>query len=131
VEPAFYNAVTGKKITFTDGIETGRKIWNLNRSILVLQGRNRDMEKLSGFVYRPGAAFNTNSGGVPLYDGSRWNWVAGNDMYLDERGVEQWKTAFYLLEGWDTKTGYPTRKTLEGVGLKHVADLLQAKNKLG
>jgi aldehyde:ferredoxin oxidoreductase len=52
-------------------------------------------------------------------------------MYLDERGAEQGKTAFYSLQGCDTRTGYPTRKTLEGVGLKHVADLLQAKNKLG
>ena len=52
-------------------------------------------------------------------------------MYLNEQGVEQWKTAFYKLEGWDPKTGYPVRKTLEDLGLKHVADVLQAKNKLG
>jgi aldehyde:ferredoxin oxidoreductase len=52
-------------------------------------------------------------------------------MYLEERGVEQWKTAFYTLEGWDAKTGYPNRKTLEDLGLKSVADTLQARNKLG
>jgi aldehyde:ferredoxin oxidoreductase len=41
------------------------------------------------------------------------------------------KTAFYQIEGWDPKTGYPTRKTLEALGMKHVADLLATKNKLG
>jgi aldehyde:ferredoxin oxidoreductase len=128
-EPVFYNAVTGKKLTFADGIEIGRKAWNLKRSILVLQGRTRQMEKFTGYMYRPGAAYPT--GNVPVYDGSKWVWQPCSDMYLDEGGVEQWKTAFYALEGWDTKTGYPSRKTLEDLGLKHAADVLQAKNKLG
>jgi aldehyde:ferredoxin oxidoreductase len=52
-------------------------------------------------------------------------------MYLQEEGVEQWKTAFYRLEGWDTQTGYPKRETLEALGLKNAADMLQARNKLG
>ena len=68
---------------------------------------------------------------MPVYDGSKWDWKPVRDMYLDEQGVEQWKTAFYKLEGWDPKTGYPNRKTLEDLGMKHVADVLQAKNKLG
>jgi hypothetical protein len=38
-----------------------------------------------------------------------------------------WKTAFYKVEGWDPKTGYPARKTLEDLGLKHVADVLAAR----
>jgi hypothetical protein len=50
---------------------------------------------------------------------------------LDHRGVERWKTAFYTFEGWDPKTGYPTRKTLEDLGVKHVADVLKANNRLG
>ena len=131
VESLFYNAVTGKNASFAQGMEMGRRAWNLKRAILVLQGRNRDMEKFSGFMYRPGASFNSVSGGVPVYDGSKWSWAPGNDMFLDERGVEQWKTAFYRFEGWDTKTGYPIRKTLEDMGLMNVADVLQAKNKLG
>jgi aldehyde:ferredoxin oxidoreductase len=52
-------------------------------------------------------------------------------MYFDEQGVERWKTAFYKLEGWDPTTGYPNRKTLEDLGMKHVADILQEKGKLG
>ncbi len=130
-EPAFYNAVTGKNVTFADGIEIGRKAWNLKRAIMVLQGRNREMEKFAGFMHKPGASFPSRGGGVPVYDGSKWDWTPGDDMYLDEQGVEQWKTAFYKFEGWDTKTGYPNRKTLEDLDLKNVADLLQAKNKLG
>ena len=68
---------------------------------------------------------------MPVYDGSKWEWKPVRDMYLDEQGVEQWKTAFYKLEGWDPKTGYPVRKTLEDLGMKHVADVLQAKKQAG
>jgi aldehyde:ferredoxin oxidoreductase len=131
IETAFYNAVTGKNLTFADGMEIGRKAWNLKRAILVLQGRNRDMERFSGFMYKPGASHVNVTGGVPIYDGSKWSWTPGSDMYLNEEGVEQWKTLYYKLEGWDSKTGFPNRKVLEDLGLKNVADALQSKNKLG
>ena len=96
-----------------------------------MQGRHRDMEKFSGFMYRPGASAASFGGGLPVFDGSKWDWMPVRDMFLEEQGVERWKTAFYQFEGWDAKTGYPNRKTLEGLGLKHVADVLQAKDKLG
>jgi aldehyde:ferredoxin oxidoreductase len=131
-ETVFYNAVTGKNIKFVDGIETGRKAWNLMRAIFVMQGRHRDIEKFAGFMYKPGAAAASfPPASLPVYDGSTWNWKPVRDMYLSEEGVERWKTEFYKLEGWDPKTGYPKRSTLEELGMKHVADLLQAKNKLG
>ena len=53
VETRFLNAVTGKNLSFADGMETGRKIWNLNRAIWVLQGRHRDMENFAKFMYTP------------------------------------------------------------------------------
>jgi aldehyde:ferredoxin oxidoreductase len=37
-EPKFLNAVTGKKFSFLDGMELGRKIWNLDNAIWTLQG---------------------------------------------------------------------------------------------
>ena len=97
---------------------------------MVLQGRNREMEKFAPFMYKPGASFMA-FGGLPMYDGSEWAWGAGTDLILEDKGVEQFKTHFYTLEGWDTTTGYPNRKTLEDLGMKNVADVLQAKGKLG
>ena len=52
-------------------------------------------------------------------------------MFLDKSGVEQWKTHYYKCEGWDTSSGWPTRKTLEELGLKNVADTLESAGKLG
>ena len=130
-EPAFYNAATGLNITFAEGMEIGRKIWNLKRAIRVLQGRHRDQEVFSGFMYKPGASHMNIGGGMPLWDGTEWKHDGMMDMYLSEAGVETWKSHFYILEGWDNYTGWPTRATLTDLGLGDVADVLAAKGKLG
>ncbi len=143
-EPRFFNAVTGQNLSFADGVELGRKIWNLDRAIWVLQGRSRDLEKFAGFMHKPGmgyggAAAKTNktycSGKLgdinfPVYKDGKWGYDNLKERVYSREGVEAFKTAFYELEGWDTRTGSPTRKTLESLGLKNVADELAAKGKL-
>jgi aldehyde:ferredoxin oxidoreductase len=131
IEMRYYQAVTGKKESFADTMETGRKIWNLERAIRVAQGRHRDQEKFAPFMYMPGASFSTISGGIPVYENGKWSWQALLDLYLDDAGVELFKTRYYQLEGWDINTGWPARKTLEGLGLKRVADTLAKRAKLG
>jgi len=129
-EMRYYQAVTGKKHSFADTMEIGRKIWNLERAIRVVQGRHRDQEKFAPFMYMPGASYITMTGGVPVYEDGKWSWQTLLDMYLDDDGVELFKTHFYELEGWDVNTGWPTRKTLEEVGLKRIADTMASRGKL-
>jgi aldehyde:ferredoxin oxidoreductase len=130
-EIRYYQAVTGNKNTFADTIEIGRKIWNLERAIRVMQGRHRDQEKFFPFVYKPGASLVTQNGGEPVYQNGKWSWQPLSDLYLDEAGVELFKTNFYKLEGWDVSTGWPTRKTLQELSLNKVAETLAAKQRLG
>ncbi len=100
-EPKFLNAVTGKNLTFLEGIELGKKIWNLDHAIWTLQGRHRDMVRFADFVR------------------------------IDTDRFEEFKTHFYTLQGWNTDTGFPTRNTLAGMGLDYVADELETHGKLG
>jgi hypothetical protein len=37
----------------------------------------------------------------------------------------------YYYEGWDNENVWPTRRTLEGFGMKHVADVMAAEGRLG
>ena len=46
-------------------------------------------------------------------------------MTIDRAKFEDLKDAFYELRGGDKKTGAPTRRTLEELGLKNVADDFQ------
>ena len=69
---------------------------------------------------------------MPVYTGGKWTFDEPLDgMFLDRKGVETFKDRYYEFEGWDTATGWPTRKTLEGLGLKNVADTLAGAGRLG
>jgi len=134
-EPKFFNAVTGKNLTFEEGMEIGRKIWNLDRSVWVLQGRDRDLEVFTDYNYEVGALPGYTTYEVPyvmpVYENGTWSYKSVAGRKLDRDKVEDWKTKFYTLEGWSTDKGWPTRATLEELGLKHVADELDSKDKLG
>ena len=79
----------------------------------------------------PGASRAHYLTSIPVYDGEKWDWTDCSKLYLEENGVERWKTAFYRFEGWDVKTGYPKRITLEKLGLHRVADVLEDRGRLG
>jgi aldehyde:ferredoxin oxidoreductase len=49
---------------------------------------------------------------------------------VEEKKLEQMKSEYYALKGWDVPTGIPTRKTLEKRGLGDVADDLERRGKL-
>ena len=128
-EPKFFNAVTGKDLTFAEGMELGKKIWNLDNAIWSLQGRHRDIVHFAGYIYtvpRNGYGYF-----MTVKENGEWKYADVGKRCLDRDKFEQWKTEFYTLEGWDTKTGWPTRSTLEGLDLGYVADELESNDKIG
>lgn len=134
-EPKFVNAVTGAGLTYEDGLETGRRIWNLDRAIWILQGRHRDIEVYPDYIYSPdnpkvGTQIATPYVMPAFVDGA-WIFQNVDSRYLDRGKTEEFKTRFYALEGWDTSTGWPTRATLEDLNLSNVADALEEAGKLG
>jgi aldehyde:ferredoxin oxidoreductase len=126
-EPRFYNAVTGKNISFADGMELGKKIWILDKAIWVLQGRHRDQEVFPDYVYTKPSEAHV----MPVWENGKWSYGANAGRKLDKTKFEEWKTKFYNFEGFNTANGWPKRSTLEQLGLKKVADTLQRKGKLG
>ncbi len=66
-----------------------------------------------------------------MYKDGKWDYCSGKGRTMDRDKFEDFKTRFYIREGWDTATGWPTRSTLEQMGLKNVADTLEAAGKLG
>jgi len=134
-EMAFFKAVTGKNMRFEESMEIGRKIFNLNRAIWTLQGRHRDMEKFAEYIYSiPSEGIAMVPGKPPSYympvrENGQWKYQNVIPRHLDRDKVEEWKTIFYELEGWDIKTGWPLRSTLEELGLQNVIEVLQKTNK--
>lgn len=131
-EPVFLNAVTGGEIGFVDGVKLGEKIWNLDNAIWILQGRHRDMVKFSDYIYdQPFDGGSYPSYWLPGRENGEWKYINTAGRKLDREKFEDWKTRFYEFEGWDPKTGWPKRETLESLDLKEVADELAKHGKLG
>jgi aldehyde:ferredoxin oxidoreductase len=133
VEPQYVKAVTGQDLSFEGGIEVGRKIWNLDHAIWTLQGRHRDMVHFASNVYDQQPPFPMDDPDVhlPGKESGKWGYFGYSYRTLDRGGFDRFKTHFYELQGWDPTTGYPTRETLESLGLGHVADELEMNGKLG
>lgn len=129
-------AVTGRNISLHEGDEMGRRSWNLDRAFLIMQGRHRDQEVFAPYFYKAdilGTRCSEEASGTayPFYQNGVWDRKSIREAWLDEAGVEAWKTHYYTVEGWDPTSGWPKRATLEGLGLGYVADELEAAGKLG
>ena len=127
-EVKFWNAATGKNLTFADCMEMGHKIYTLDRAIWNLQGRHRDLEVFPDYVYDKPARGGSE---LPMVIDGQWKYDGGRGRKLDRAKVEDFKTRFYKFEGFNPDSGYPTRATLEKMGMKKVADVMQNKGKLG
>jgi len=127
-EPKFYNAVTGKNMSFRDGMKIGRKVWNIQNAIWTLQGRHRDMVKFADYYHEQPLKWHPP---VPAFIDGEWTYEKIKGRKIERDKFEEWKTTYYQLEGWDPETGWPTRATLESLGLGHVADELQKNGRLG
>jgi aldehyde:ferredoxin oxidoreductase len=68
---------------------------------------------------------------MPVYENGKWSYGTNAGRKLDKVKFEEWKTKFYDFEGFNAASGWPKRSTLEPLGLKKAADLLQCKGKLG
>ncbi len=129
-EQRFFNDVTGQNFSFLDGINLGKKIWNLDNAIWTLQGRHRDMVRFADYVYTHDG---TTPSGYPEYmpgvKNGKWDYVITSGRHFDLDQFEDFKTRFYRFQGWNENTGCPTRETLESIGLGNVADELEKNTK--
>lgn len=132
-EPKYLKAVTGRNISFLDGINLGRKIWNIDHAIWTLQGRHRDMVDFADIVYKklPSWGVDVPNAYLPGFENGKWDYHGYSKRTLDRNKFNEFKTRFYQLQGWDVESGYPKKATLESVGLGYVADELEKNDKLG
>ncbi len=109
-----YSSATGSERTGEELIMCGARIHNLEKAFNVLHaGFNRqDDYPPERFMKEPvkGGAF----------DGE----------YLAKEGWDKMLDEYYELHGWDKQSGWQTRRCLEDLGLKEVADELEKVGRL-
>jgi aldehyde:ferredoxin oxidoreductase len=127
-EIKFWNAVTGKNLKFADCMEIGHKIYTLDRSIWVLQGRTKKLETFPAYIFNQGEG---QGHVLPMYLNGKWVYDGGRGRKLDREKFEDFKTRFYKFEGCNPENGFPTAQTLAEMKMPKVADALKKKGLLG
>jgi len=122
VAAEYYRAVTGRTVSPQKIVETGNRVWNLQKALNVREG-----------------IFSRKDDGIPE------SWVTEpikseeGDIYLQnypktkrikKKEAEELLDGYYDERGWDIKTGNPTRQSLEKLKLNDVADNLEKLGKL-
>lgn len=118
LEPIMVNAAVGRELipNGAAGLKMGERIWNLERAIMVREGRVRKDDTLAGYLFEQ-----EKTGTVTGPEGK----TIKIKRKLDRDKFEGLKDAYYTARGWDLETGRPLRKKLEELDLKDVADQLE------
>jgi aldehyde:ferredoxin oxidoreductase len=127
LESRLLSAVTGKDINEQDLYRIGERVFNLQRAILVREGRKgRESDKLDERCFTDPLEYDlSNPDCIVPGKGDEIISLKGNVV-----AREQWETLkdeYYDLRGWDVTTGLQTRKQLENLDLSEVADDLQKR----
>lgn len=107
------SAVTGEDFDEKAMGTIASRITNVERAYLIREGITRKDDTIHGRAMEEP---------VPSgpYKGER----------LEKKKFDKMLDDYYAVVGWDRKTGAPTRKTLERLGLKDIADELEEMGKL-
>lgn len=116
-EPKLYSLVTGIEMDLNAAKKAGERIRNLERAIMVREGRRRDQDTLDPSRFTKGVKDFKDE---PNADGV----FVTQTRILDKPKFEKLKDFYYTERGWDLRTGIPTRAKLEELDLKDVADKL-------
>ncbi|MFH2109919.1 MAG: aldehyde ferredoxin oxidoreductase C-terminal domain-containing protein [Candidatus Bathyarchaeota archaeon] len=108
-----FKAVTGLDADEAALFQYAERICNLERAIVVRDGRTRAAETLPDFFFE-----------APILDGPQ----AGKK--LDRGRFEKMKDEYYALRGWDPETGTQREPTLNKLGMADVAKELKKMKKL-
>jgi len=103
-------AVTGWDVSLYELMQVGARRLNMLRAFNAREGIGREFDTL------PEKFFD-----VPLSGGP------SNGYRVDRERWAQAREAYYAMCGWDSATGYPTRATLESLGIGWVAEKMKER----
>ena len=111
----FYNACSGRNLSEQEVLMAGERTWNIEKAFNTRCGATRADDIIPERFFEEPLKGGGPSGGS-VVDRDKFETI------LDE---------YYEDRKYDPKSGLPTRAGLERLGLKYIADDLEARGKLG
>ncbi|MBW1900519.1 MAG: hypothetical protein JRJ20_02675 [Deltaproteobacteria bacterium] len=130
LESQILSAVTGTEVSEQGLYRIGERVFNLQRAILAREGhRGRDFDRLPESSYTLPLAYDhaIPDCQAPGKDGEPISKVGA---VVDRDQFEKMKDEYYGIRKWDPATGLQTRKQLEELGLRDIADDLETRDLL-
>ncbi len=127
LESQILSSVTGEEIDEAGLYGTGETVLNLQRAILVREGRRgRDDDTLPDYYFTMPLEYDAVNPEclVPGKDGEA---VSRKGAVLDRGEFERMKNEYYKHRKWDVDSGLQTRTVLEDLGLKDIAEDLEKR----
>jgi aldehyde:ferredoxin oxidoreductase len=113
VERKLFCAATGTDLDKAEWLKIGERIVNLERAILVREGRRKKDDTVGEYHFR-----------VPETEVPPWELPLDPPPVADKEKFERMRDEFYEIRGWDPDTGIPTEVKLRELELDDVADQL-------
>ncbi|MBT3311890.1 MAG: hypothetical protein HN737_00770 [Desulfobacterales bacterium] len=123
-ESRIFETVTGREMDETGLYHIGKRLFNLQRSILVREGYGgRKYDGLPEFCFTTPLKgdFGNPECLVPGEDGET---ISRKGMIVERHEFEKMRDEFYEIRDWDVTTGLQTGTQLEALDLSDVADLM-------
>lgn len=131
IESRILSAVTGKTIDEDAFSLTGERIFNLQRAIMIRQGkRGRKDDTIMDFYHEEplDSMFKNPECIAPGKGRER---ISRKGCILDKNDFERLKEEYYALRGWDIETGLQTYPRLKELDLEDIAGDLDQLGLLG
>jgi aldehyde:ferredoxin oxidoreductase len=125
LESRIVAAITGRELDESQLFLLGERIFNLQRAILIRQGwRGRADDTLLPYLFNEPLrkVFYSADCLVPDKDA---RFVTRKDVVIARNEFEKMKGEYYVLRGWDEKTGLQKSAELKRLGLYDIADYLE------
>jgi aldehyde:ferredoxin oxidoreductase len=100
-----YNYATGLDMTTEDMLRAGRRIWNMEKVWVTMQGQTRADDYPPDRIFAEEVVYKRPSEDPQVYPA------------LNRQRYERILNRYYESEGWDTGTGLPTSETLHNLRL--------------
>jgi len=118
MERKLYCAATGQDFDDKDWLRIGERIVNLERCLMVREGRRKEHDTVGEFHFR-----------VPETAVPPWEKPQPVPPVANKEKFAAMREEFYRIRGWDPETGVPTRSKLEELQLADVAQGLAGEIK--
>jgi aldehyde:ferredoxin oxidoreductase len=131
LESRLFSAVTGIETDEAGLYRMGETVFNQQRAAIIRDGRHgREGDKLPEDWHNEPLKRGVMDPDclVPDKNGEP---VSRRGAVVDRQEFERMKDEYYAIRGWNAATGLQTRQTLEGLGLKDVADDMERRGLLG